>query len=79
MNDLIKITTPEGEQSFPLSNVRRILRRRFEVDNKAAGKPQAASLRLDDHAIGLELKKGELVWSCGSSDWYYSGEPAWGE
>lgn len=79
MNDLLRIATPEGERVVPLSQVKRVLRRRPATSTVGPKAPQAAPQRIVDHAVGVELRKGDIVWSWGSSDWYYSGEPAWGE
>lgn len=84
MHDQLRIATAEGERVFPLSQVRRVLRRRPGILHETEAKPKARQNQLlppkiVDHAIGVELRKGELIWSWGSSDWYYNGEPAWGE
>jgi hypothetical protein len=27
-------------------------------------------------AVGIELRSGEIIWSDGETDWYYSGQPS---
>lgn len=72
--DFIRIYTSAGESIIPLSQVRAVLRKsphvhRFEEACPAGPVPNAP-------AVGVELRSGEILWSAGENDWYYSGEPS---
>jgi hypothetical protein len=72
--DFVRIFTPEGEIAVPLREVRAILR-------KSPTSALTQGLELSRHfppppAVGVELKDGEIVWSDGETDWYYSGHPS---
>lgn len=71
--DVIRIYTAEGERIIPVSQVRAVLR-------KAPTQTTFDGSRLPHFfasppAAGIELRSGEIIWSEGDTDWYYSGHP----
>jgi hypothetical protein len=75
-DDCLRIFTPEGEKSIPWSQVKAVLR-------KAPTSALTEGLGLSRHfpppsAVGVELRSGEIIWSDGDTDWYFSGQPSRG-
>jgi hypothetical protein len=73
-NDYVRIFTPQGEVVIPWSEVKSVLR-------KAPTFALTEGLELSRHfppppAVGIELRSGEIIWSDGETDWYFSGEPS---
>ena len=71
--DSIRIYTAEGERIIPLSKVKAVLRKTPPA--RIAGESRIAHFFATPPAVGIELRNGEIVWSDGETDWYYSGEP----
>jgi hypothetical protein len=72
--DFVRILTAEEEKAIPLSQVKAILR-------KAPTSTLTEGLDLSRRfppppAVGIELRSGEIIWSDGETDWYFSGHPS---
>jgi hypothetical protein len=72
--DYVRIFTPQGEVAIQWSQVKAVLR-------KAPTSDLAEGLQLSRHfppspAVGIELQSGEIIWSDGETDWYFSGQPS---
>jgi hypothetical protein len=72
--DVLRVYTAEGERVIPLSQVRAVLRK--SPANAASEASRIAHFLAPQPAVGIELRNGEIVWSDGESDWYYSGSPS---
>ncbi|MBW3599525.1 MAG: hypothetical protein KY475_19910 [Planctomycetes bacterium] len=72
--DALRIYTAEGERRIPVSQVRSVLRKTPRLE--AMGESRFTHFFATPPAVGIELRSGEIIWSDGETDWYYSGEPA---
>lgn len=71
--DYLRVYTTEGERIVPMSQVRAVLRKAPARASESGSR--IAHFYATPPAVGVELRSGEIIWSDGETDWYYSGEP----